>query len=276
MALYHIIILALIQGITEFLPISSSGHLVLFHALTGDEGIQGAWNENILYDVAVHVGTLFAVLLYFWRDVWTMILGGVDMVKLQFSTARAQLFLCVVIGSIPVVFAGFALYLWQPDFLRSLQVMAWATLIFGIVLWVVDEKAPDNKDLGQLTWKNALVIGLAQILALIPGTSRSGITMIAGRALGFSRVEAARFSLFLAMVAISGAGILAGKDVFNSADMVLAHDVLLAAFLAFLSALGAIALMMRWLVTSTFKPFAIYRIILGIGLLAAIYSGFLV
>lgn len=275
MPLYHIILLALIQGITEFLPISSSGHLVLYHALTDDGAAAGAWDENVLLDVAVHVGTLFSVLVYFWRDIWAMARGVLDIVRGRMEQPGARLGLFVLIGSIPVIAAGFIIHFIKPDILRALEVMAWSTLIFGIVLWAVDEKAPKARDLASMGFKDAILIGLSQILALIPGTSRSGITMIMARGLGFSRGEAARFSLLLAIVAISGAGVLGGKDVLESGDFELAADAVIAVFLSFISGLAAIALMMKWLEKSTFRPFAIYRIILGIALLGLIYSGVL-
>ncbi len=264
MALYHIVILALIQGITEFLPISSSGHLALAHAvMDGDSA--GRWGENLTLDVAVHVGTLFSVLVYFRRDIMAMLRGGADSKLLRF----------VIAASVPVIIAGFALHLFQPDWLRSVEVIAWTTLIFGILLWWVDKSKPAERDLQSMGMKDALLIGLAQILALVPGVSRSGITMSAARWFGFSRVEAARFSLLLAIIAISGAGTLGGIGLVKSGDAALGFDALLAASLAFLSGLGAIALMMRWLERASFAPFALYRVVLGIVLLGIVYGGVL-
>jgi len=273
MALYHIIILALIQGITEFLPVSSSGHLVLYHGLIGDNVAAG---QTI--DIAVHVGTLGAVLMYFRRDVKAMICGVLcpQSKNAPENKQGRRLFGFVVIGSVPVILAGFALHLWDPSWLRALEVMAWATLLFGVLLLWVDRTAPTARDLSNMGIKDAVLIGLSQALALIPGTSRSGITMTAARWLGFSRTEAAHYSLLLAMIAISGAGVLGGMDVITSGDMVLAFDVLLAAILAFFSGWAAIALMMAWLQKAGFAPFAYYRIALGVLLLGLIYSGILV
>lgn len=283
MVLFHIVILALIQGITEFLPISSSGHLVLAHAFMDGAAVDEAarWAEDLTMDVAVHVGTLFAVLLYFYRDIWSMVRGLIGLLCINKAATEqggadqegAQLCLYVVLASLPVIVAGFALHAWAPAFVRSVEIMAWATLIFGIVLWAADHFSPADKMLVTLNWKSALLIGLAQVLALIPGTSRSGITMTAGRALGFSRRESARFSLLLAVVAISGAGTLSGIDLWQSGDLALGKEAALAAGLSFVTALGAIALMMKWLEKSSFTPFALYRIILGLILLGLIYSG---
>lgn len=263
MPFFHLVILALVQGITEFLPVSSSGHLVLVHHLTGQNT---GWEQDLLIDVAVHVGTLFAVLLYFRKDICNMIRG----VK---NEAGQNMAVLVVLASLPVIIAGFLLYSAAPDFLRSLEVMAWCTLVFGIVLWAADRFKPEAKTLEQMGWKDALGIGFAQCLALVPGTSRSGITMTAARFFGYSRVEAARFSLFLAIVAISGAGTLGGIDVLKAPDAAFGLDVLIAAALAFFTALAAIHLMLKWLEKSSFTPFAIYRVLLGLILLGLIYSG---
>ncbi|GJL85553.1 MAG: undecaprenyl-diphosphatase 1 [Micavibrio sp.] len=271
MILYHIIILALIQGITEFLPVSSSGHLVLAHAaIQGDAS--GQWGQDQLLDVAVHVGTLLSVLIYFRRDVMVMLTGLKDWMIGDRKSEGAKLDLHIFISSLPVIAAGFILHEIQPDFIRSVEIVAWMTLIFGVALWHADRSAPTEKMLRDLTIKDAFLIGLAQCLALIPGTSRSGITMTAARYLGFSRDRAARYSLLLAIVAISGAGALGGIDLVSSGNMTLTFDVLLAAFLAFISGFIAIALMMKWLERATFTPFAIYRIILGIFLLGFVYG----
>ncbi|MCK5374982.1 MAG: undecaprenyl-diphosphate phosphatase, partial [Alphaproteobacteria bacterium] len=184
MLLYHIILLAVIQGLTEFLPVSSSGHLGLFHCFT-DQCTH--WDqENLAMDVAVHVGTLLAVLLYFRHDVVRMILGMKDVGTGKVASSNARLFLYVLISSIPVVIAGFVLHFFEPDWLKTLYVIAWTTLLFGIVLWYADAKTTSIKNIEQMNMKNALLIGLAQILALIPGTSRSGITMTAARFLGYN------------------------------------------------------------------------------------------
>lgn len=275
MILFHLIILAIVQGLTEFLPVSSSGHLVLVHAFAGEQNLDLCWEKNRTLDVAVHVGTLFSVFLYFRRDFAAMIFGGLNILKGDLKGEKSKLLIYVIIGSIPVILAGLATQMIKPDFLCLVEVMAWSTLIFGILLWVVDQKYPDSKTVEDLNFKTAALIGLAQILALIPGTSRSGITMTAARIFGFSRIEAARYSLLLGMVAISGAGTLGGLDLALSGNMDLGWQSLFAAFLAFLSGWLAIALMMAWLKRSSFTPFAIYRIILGIALLIGLYSNFI-
>ncbi len=269
MPLYHIIILALIQGITEFLPVSSSGHLVLTHALLGEGKTDLCWETNRLMDVAVHVGTLFAVLLYFRKDILMMLCG-----ILNPKSDGFKLGFYLVLASIPVIIAGFGLQMIKPSFLCMVEIMAWMTLIFGVVLYFAD-KVDDGKELKDMNWKSALIIGLSQMIALIPGVSRSGITMTSARFLGFSRVEAARFSLLLSIVAISGAGFLTSLDLIETGDITLGYDILTAVALSFVSGYIAISLMMRWLSTATFMPFVIYRVGLGIILLGLIYGGVL-
>lgn len=271
MLLYHIILLAVIQGLTEFLPVSSSGHLGLFHCFTDQCDHWDA--ENVTMDIAVHVGTLFSVLLYFWRDVVKMLLGVKDIGTGKAKTENANLLLFVLISSIPVIIAGLILKIFEPDWLKTLHVIAWSTIVFGVVLWWADVKTTATREMKDLTLKDAVLIGLSQMLALIPGTSRSGITMTAARFLGFSRQEAAHYSLLLAMVAISGAGVLIGLDLVKDENVQLGTDALIAVILSFISGWLAIAVMMKFLEKCTFTIFAIYRIILGSALLGLLYTG---
>ena len=271
MILYHIILLAIIQGLTEFLPVSSSGHLGLFHCFTDQ---CAKWdNENLTMDIAVHVGTLFSVLLYFWRDVVRMLLGAKDLGTGKHASDDSKLLQFVLISSIPVIIAGLILHAIEPDWLKTLHVIAWATIIFGVVLWWADTKTTATREMKDLTYKDALLIGLAQMLALIPGTSRSGITMTASRFLGYSRTDAAHYSMLLAMVAISGAGALISLGLIKDGNVQLGMDALIAVVLSFISGWVAIHLMMKFLQNSTFTVFAVYRIILGAGLLGLLYSG---
>lgn len=281
MPLFHLVILAVIQGITEFLPISSSGHLVLAHELM-ETHVNAA--QDLTMDIAVHVGTLFAVLVYFYRDLIGMFeglfayikdIGNAQKYQKEDPKARASfhLALMLVVASIPVIIAGLALHEIAPDAMRTVKVMGWTTLIFGVVLWWADRAPQSPKTMENIGVKESLIIGFAQILALIPGTSRSGITMTAARWLGYSRTEAARFSLLLAIIAISGAGTLTGIGLLQSGDAQLGLNVLIGIALSFVSALIAMHLMMKWLERASFTPFAIYRVILGVVLLGLAYGG---
>jgi len=276
MLLFHIVILALIQGITEFLPISSSGHLLFAHEIIGNEVLgnesEKAFSENLTIDIAVHIGTLFAVLLYFRDDIFGIIKSVFNAgSSLQGGIEGKRLASYIIIGSLPVIICGYIIYNIAPSWLRSIEVMAWMTLIFGIVLGLVDKFMPDKKEIDALSIKDVLFIGFAQAIAIIPGTSRSGITMSAARLLGFNRIVAARFSLLLAVVAISGAGFLNSIDLISSGNISLGIDVIIAIFMSFISGFIAISLMMKWLLTASFMAFSIYRIIIGLALLYFIY-----
>lgn len=267
MSLLQIVVLALVQGITEFLPVSSSGHLILVP-------IVADWpDQGLAMDVAVHVGTLGAVLIYFWRDIWHMLAGLGRQLKGK-RDPGARLFWQVVLGTIPVVLAGLALKMLHLDeALRTMAVIGWTMLLGGILLWLADAFCMRVKTLAHMPYAEALIIGVSQVLALIPGTSRSGITMTAARVLGYERPDAARFSLLLSIPTILAAGLLLGLDVYETGDMALTHSILLGAALAFVSALIAIAVMMAWLRHASFLPFVVYRVLLGVALLGLTYGG---
>ena len=185
----------------------------------------------------------------------------------------AKMNIHVIIASLPVIAAGFAMHHYDFFWGHAVELIGWTTLIFGILLWVVDATKPTDKPLESMTALHALAIGLAQVLALVPGTSRSGITMTAARYFGYNHIDAARFSLLLAIVAIAGAGLLETISLIKMDDARLTMDAVLGAGLSFASGLLAIHLMMKWLARADFKIFAIYRIILGIALLGLVYAG---
>lgn len=265
MPLLQLIVLAAVQGITEFLPVSSSGHLILVPVVTG-------WpDQSLTIDTAVHVGTLGAVLIYFWRDLFSM-LGGLRRLLRGRPNQGARLFGLLVLATIPVVIVGGAISFFDADeALRSVQVIGWTTLGFGIVLFVADRFFMTVRRLDRMSAGGAITIGLAQVLALIPGTSRSGITMSAARVLGFERSDAARFSMLMSIPAIGAAGVLKGVELYRSGDAQMTGDAVVVAILSFGIALVAIAALMAWLRRANFTPFVIYRIGLGVGLLVWFY-----
>ena len=272
-SLFPIVILAIVQGITEFLPISSSGHLVLTWEAFEQAGVAsraGTSSERLTLDVAVHLGSLGAVILYFRRDV-ARVAGGAGRLLAGRMTPDGRLFLHLVIATIPLIVAGLLVKTLFGSAWRSVEVVAWASLGFGALLWFADRTGMTISKLEHTTSGQAIVVGLAQILALIPGTSRSGIAMTAARALGFERSDAARISMLLAIPAILGASALFGFDIYRSGNVALQSDALIAAVLSLFAALIAIAGMMAWLRWATFTPFAIYRILLGSLLLYLIY-----
>lgn len=266
MPLLHIAILALVQGITEFLPISSSGHLVLVPWFLGWE------DQGIIIDVAVHVGTLGAVMAYLWRDIANILDGLWRMTKGKGVNDGARLAFFLVLGTLPVIAAGYWMHKSMPGGIRSIEVIGWATLGFGVFLWLVDRFGLTVRRMEHLKISDVMIVGVSQCLALIPGTSRSGITMAAGRMLGMERLDCARFSMLLSIPAIVGAGVLKGLELYQSGDPLQASAALTAAALAFVSAIVAIALMMAWLKRASFTPFVIYRVGLGGFLLAMAYG----
>jgi undecaprenyl-diphosphatase len=257
-------LLAFVQGVTEFLPISSSGHLILASR------VLELPDQGIAIDVAVHVGTLFAVILYFWRDIFDLTIGALRLLSGR-RDPRTLLVVRLAIATLPVIAAGFVVSRYFPHGIRSMEMLAWATIGFAIVLWVSDRLGMTVRRVEHLSKSNALFIGVLQILALIPGTSRAGITMTAGRMLGMERTQAARFSMLLSIPTIAGAGVLSGAMLYQTGDTTLRLSAIIAASLSFVTGLIAIALLMRWLKKSSFTPFIIYRIALGGGLLAWIY-----
>ncbi len=265
MPLLHLVLVALVQGITEFLPISSSAHLVLLPRLTG------AGDQGLTIDIAVHIGTLLAVLLYLRHDFGRLKRGSTG----SYLTVGRPNHLVgqVLIGSIPVLMVGAVLHAYSPHGIRDVEVLAWATLIGAILLQIADKVMHAVRRLDHMTTGAALMIGIAQAFSLIPGASRAGMTMMAARALGFERTEAARFSLMLSIPAILAAGGVASLDIVKAGDLTLGADALLACGLACIAGYVAIAGMMRWLSLHSFTPFVLYRIALGLILLAWIYAG---
>lgn len=266
MFLEQIIVLALIQGITEFLPVSSSGHLILVPALTG-------WkDQGVLTDMVTNLGTLSAVIIYFWRDVVAMVRGTFDLVMRR-SSAGARLALNVMIGTVPIVLVGLVMKATHlDDHIRSATLVAVNAIVFGILLYAADAYGLLTRTVRDMSWKVALAIGCAQALSLSPGTSRSGITMTAARAMGYVRPEAARFSFLLSIPANGAASALVIGDALSSGER-LTGDVIMTGVLTFFVALLAIAFLMRMLRTMSFLPFVIYRVILGGALLGLIFAG---
>ena len=274
----QVIVLALVQGITEFLPVSSSAHLVLPAQLT-------SWpDQGLAFDVAVHFGTLIAVLAYFRKDLLSMLwaIGQAPAVYAarssevpsnaeteQVAQGIVQL-LKLGLATIPVVIIGFLGKDFIQDNLRTVPVIATTTMLFGAALWYADRRPTTNTT---ITWQAAAIIGLAQSIALIPGTSRSGITITAALLLGLSRVEAAKFSFLLAIPTIAGAQLLLSLDLAaGNLDTDLAK-VAAGAALAGVSAYLGIHYFMQLVERTGMLPYVLYRLVLGLVLFGLVYSG---
>ena len=265
MTIEQIIAIAVVQGITEFLPISSSGHLILL------PNIMHWPDQGIVVDVMTHLGTLLAVLIYFWRDVWRLIVGTLELFKGK-VTEDGKLAIFIVLATIPAVaFGVFLKKFGYADLERNVAIVAWNTILYGILMLIADMVGPQEKTIKNMTLVSALIIGVAQALALIPGTSRSGVTMTAGRFLGFTRPDSARFSFLLAIPATAGAIVFTVGDAIASGEGV-TMDAVYAAALTFVAGILAIAFLMNLLKRISFLPFVLYRMVLGGFLLVLLYS----
>jgi undecaprenyl-diphosphatase len=262
MTWFEAVILALVQGLTEFLPISSSAHLILPSQVLG-------WSDQgLAFDVAVHVGTLMAIVIYFRQEVIQLSGAWFKSVSFREQSTDGRLAWLIILSTLPAGFAGLIFNDFISEHLRSTAVIAMTTLVFGAALYASDHMGSRKLGLKDIDVKAALIIGLSQALALIPGTSRSGITMTAALLIGYSRDAAARYSFLLSIPLIAAAGMLKGKELAETGsndDWLL---VLLGTVVAFLSAYACIHLFLRFLERIGFTPFVIYRLMLGVVLLA--------
>lgn len=260
MELTQVIWLAIVQGLTEFLPISSSAHLILVPPLVGwpDQGIE--------FDVAVHLGTLTAVMVYFRSEIVEMIGAWWNSLLGRGLTPQAKLAWGLVIATIPVGIAGFLLKDFIGSTLRSPLVIAWTTILGGLLLWIADVVGTRHRDETAMSWRHFLIIGIAQAVALIPGTSRSGITITAALMLGFKRDAAARFSFLLSIPVIVLSGALLSVGLIESAQPVdwvaLGLGTAISGFCAFI----CIHVFLVWIQRVGMLPFVIYRLALGAAL----------
>jgi undecaprenyl-diphosphatase len=259
------VVLALIQGLTEFLPISSSAHLILPSQLLGWE------DQGLAFDVGVHVGTLAAVVFYFRKDIWGMLLAFFAWFKGERS-AEGKIAWFVIFATIPALIFGFLMNDIIDEYGRSILVIAGTTLIFGALLWVADAKRTEVQPLENMTFKQAMLIGVAQAIAIIPGTSRSGITMTAALMLGMTRQAAARFSFLLSVPIILAAGSYKGLELAQTGTAAQWEMILAGVVISALSALACIHFFLKWLNQIGMLPFVIYRFILGIVLLAVYFT----
>ena len=257
MDLEQILGLGLLQGLTEFLPISSSAHLILLPLLLGWE------DQGLAFDIAVHVGTLIAVVSYFRKDIRKLIVGWFTSIVNQQQTQESRLAWMVIIGTIPVGLVGLFAGDLIEIYLRSPVIIALSTILFALLLWWSDVKGPRSKDEYAITIRAAVIIGLYQVLALIPGTSRSGITMTAGLILGLTREAAARFSFLLSVPLIFLAGSLKSLELINSSIAIDWFSIAVGVVVSALSAFACIALFLRMLEKIGMLPFVIYRLFLG-------------
>jgi len=255
LTVFQALVLGVVQGLGEFLPISSSAHLVLAPWAFG-------WTDpGLTFDVALHIGTLFAVITYFWRD-WVSLIKEAARGR---TTHEALLFWYLVIATIPGAAAGYLLEEQAETVFRAPILIGSMLIIMGIVLYWVDKRMSRRKDIRSISFIDSLLIGISQAFAIIPGVSRSGVTMTAGRALGLTREAAARFSFLLSTPIIVGAGVVKLKDI-SIADINIAFiiGVAASAIIGFLS----IGFLLRYLTRRSFALFVWYRFALGLAVIS--------
>lgn len=261
MDIIQVIVLALVQGLTEFLPISSSAHLILVPIVSG-------WpDQGLAFDVAVHAGTLTAVVMYFRHELKKMFVEWFGSLRGN-HTSDSRLAWAVLFGTIPAGLAGLLFMGFIGDNLRSPLVIATTTIIFGLTLWFADRNKKLVRDEHGLNWKDVLIIGVAQAIALIPGTSRSGITITAALMLGLNRQAAARFSFLLSIPVIVLAG---GVETLEYIEVASTQDInylIIGAVISALSAYACIHYFLKLLEKINMTPFVVYRMILGVVLFA--------
>ena len=261
MSWYQVVVLGIVQGVTEFLPISSSAHLILTSQLLG-------WpDQGLAFDVTVHVGTLLAVLGYFRRDVRRMSRDWLRSLRARHRVGDSAMVWYLLVGTVPVGLCGFALSAIGGEWLRNALVITAATIFFALLLWWSDRYSRGARVEGEIGWRDVLIIGAAQALALIPGTSRAGITITAGLALGLTRQAAARFSFLLSIPVIVLAGGLEAAQASSSAQPVAWDAMLAGALIAFVCAYATIHFFLKLVERVGLLPFVIYRLALGVVLL---------
>ena len=260
MDIIQVIILALVQGLTEFLPISSSAHLILVPVITN-------WpDQGLAFDVAVHAGTLSAVVIYFRKELAKMFVEWLGSLRGK-HTPDSRLAWAVLLGTIPVGLAGLLFKDVISDHLRTPLVIAVTTIFFGILLWLADRNKNLTRDEHSLQWKDVLIIGVAQAIALIPGTSRSGITITAALMLGLTRQSAARFSFLLSIPVIVLAGGFETLEYVQVASVADINFLIMGAMISALSAYACIHFFLKLLERISMLSFVVYRMILGVVLL---------
>ncbi|MDH5358078.1 MAG: undecaprenyl-diphosphate phosphatase [Gammaproteobacteria bacterium] len=257
MDLIQIFALAVLQGLTEFLPISSSAHLILLPIISGWQ------DQGLAFDVAVHVGTLSAVVFYFRHTLYTLLIDWSQSLQQRRLIGDSKLAWAVLFGTIPVGLAGLVFNDVIEQSLRSPLVIATTTIIFGLLLGWADWQGKQQRNEHQLTWQDVLIVGIAQAIALIPGTSRSGITMTAGLILGLSRNAAARFSFLLSIPVIFLAGGLKTIELIQADASTDWFAMITGASLSAISAYICIHLFLKLLDRIGMWPFVIYRLLLG-------------
>ncbi len=257
MTTLQIVVLAIVQGLTEFLPISSSGHLVLVPHFV-------EWSDQgLAFDVAVHFGSLVAVVVFFREDIAGLLRGGIQVVGGDTRSPQAYMAIAIALGTIPAAVAGLLFASWIEANLRDPAIIVYTLAGYGVLMALADRYAKRDKGIAEVRIRDALIIGIAQALALVPGTSRSGVTITAGRLLGFERQDAARFSFLLSAPVILLATVYKGLELVLGDAVVPWSELALGVVVSAVVAYASIEFFMRFVTRIGLAPFAIYRLLLA-------------
>jgi undecaprenyl-diphosphatase len=265
MTIFQALVLGILQGLTEFLPVSSSAHLSLAPYLFG-------WQDpGLAFDVALHFGTLVALLWFFRKEWGELIAAAISVIrKRKAETAEEKRVVFLIIATIPGAIGGLLLEKKAETVFRAPALTATMLIVMGLVLWAVDRYAAQDRKIDGMRWLDSLLIGLAQVAALIPGVSRSGSTITAGRALRFDRQSAAIFSFLMSMPIIAAAVILKGPEALKSDG--LSAQIIVGVLASAISGWLAISILLKFVRTRSYGIFALYRVLLGLAVLAVVYS----
>lgn len=253
----EVLVLSIVQGLTEFLPVSSSGHLVFVPKIFGWE------DQGLAFDVATHVGTLFAVIIYFRKEIFILLKDWISSVRYQKEVGESSLSWALIVASIPVCLFGYIFRNLVEEYARSTLSIAFGSIVFGIILYIADRKN-GTKTVKDITLYLALIIGFAQVLALVPGVSRSGITLTAALFLGLERVSAAKFSFLLSIPIIFLAGVFEAVKLVNSQNFVEWDKIIGGTLLSFVAGYLCIHFFLKIISKWSLTPFVIYRVLLGV------------
>lgn len=262
---FHIFFIAIIQGITEFLPISSSAHLIILPYL------MEVSDQGIVIDISVHLGSLLALIIFFKKDTFVLFKGLIQFFCLRFQRKEFILFLKIVVATIPISFFGLIFKTYRLDIsLRSIEVIGWMMIIFGILLFYCDKLGKEKKELKDISFRDAIVIGFFQAIALFPGVSRSGITITGLRIFGYNRYDSIKISLFMSIPTIIMSGFFISPKVLAENNITII-EIFIPFILSFVSALLALIFLFKFIHIFRFTPYVIYRILLGTFLLYFTY-----
>ena len=262
----HIFFISIIQGITEFLPISSSAHLIILPFL------MKVSDQGIIIDISVHLGSLFALIIYFKRDAFILLKGILQLFLMQIKEKEFLFFLKIIVATIPVIFFGIIFKIYRLDIMiRSIEIIGWTMIFFGILLYFSDKLGSEKNHLGNWGFKDAIIIGLFQAIALIPGVSRSGITITSLRIFGYNRYDSIKISLMMSIPTIILSAFFISPEILNE-NKISISEIFIPFVISFLTAIIALNFMVKYVYIFKFTPYVIYRIVLGIILLYISYS----